>query len=279
MVSFAHEGPVPFCRLTSTRIVLSIIIIEISTVFVPCWQIVTGRNLERKTINCIAQLEKQKTKPGFSDEFIDWASANIEFASTDVSIKARPGDQILTMNALEYVLSIDSEPLQQFAALRDFSGENIAFLVSLADWRATMRKYTGTPASKLRESFNGALRIYIEFVSRRDADFPVNLYFREIRRLEAMFEGPTRAVLGEKQEYDSTEMFSATKSTYVTEDSEIRVLTARSDESNVASDIQFLGDVPDEFNEKVFDDAEKSIKYLVLTNTWPRYIKDIQESA
>jgi hypothetical protein len=31
-------------------------------------------------------------------------------------------------------------------------------------------------------------------------------------------------------------------------------------------------DVPDTFNELVFDAAEKEIKYLVLTNTWPKFV-------
>lgn len=33
----------------------------------------------------------------------------------------------------------------------------------------------------------------------------------------------------------------------------------------LADRVQYWGDVPETFNEKVFDDAKKSIKYLVLT--------------
>lgn len=31
--------------------------------------------------------------------------------------------------------------------------------------------------------------------------------------------------------------------------------------------------IPDNFNELVFDAAEKEIKYLVLTNTWPKFVQ------
>jgi hypothetical protein len=31
-------------------------------------------------------------------------------------------------------------------------------------------------------------------------------------------------------------------------------------------------EIPDAFNEMVFDPAEKEIKYLVLTNTWPKFV-------
>ncbi|EXM17743.1 hypothetical protein FOTG_14118 [Fusarium oxysporum f. sp. vasinfectum 25433] len=33
------------------------------------------------------------------------------------------------------------------------------------------------------------------------------------------------------------------------------------------------GDIPEHFNGSIFDDAEASIKYLVLTNTWPKFVK------
>lgn len=32
-------------------------------------------------------------------------------------------------------------------------------------------------------------------------------------------------------------------------------------------------EIPDSFNEMVFDAAEKEIKYLVLTNTWPKFVQ------
>ena len=46
------------------------------------------------------------------------------------------GSSILTMDALEHTLAKNPEPLQEFSALRDFSGENIAFLTRIREWRA-----------------------------------------------------------------------------------------------------------------------------------------------
>ena len=42
--------------------------------------------------------------------------------------------------------------------------------------------------------------------------------------------------------------------------------------------MQYWGEIPDEFDETVFDDAEKSIKYLVLTNTWPKFVRNRRSS-
>lgn len=37
---------------------------------------------------------------------------------------------------------------------------------------------------------------------------------------------------------------------------------------------QYDGDIPSGFDRSVFDDAERSIKYLVLTNTWPKFVRE-----
>ncbi|OJZ88824.1 hypothetical protein ASPFODRAFT_129566, partial [Aspergillus luchuensis CBS 106.47] len=39
------------------------------------------------------------------------------------------------------------------------------------------------------------------------------------------------------------------------------------------SRVQYWGEVPQTFNTTVFDRAEESIKDLVLTNTWPKFVR------
>ncbi|KAM6523105.1 hypothetical protein FSOLCH5_003724 [Fusarium solani] len=36
----------------------------------------------------------------------------------------------------------------------------------------------------------------------------------------------------------------------------------------------YWGDIPDGFDATIFDNAEASIKYLVFTNTWPKFVKE-----
>jgi hypothetical protein len=31
-------------------------------------------------------------------------------------------------------------------------------------------------------------------------------------------------------------------------------------------------DIPDNFDEHIFDEAETSVKYMVITNTWPKFV-------
>ncbi|KAG7144684.1 hypothetical protein HYQ46_006575 [Verticillium longisporum] len=155
------------------------------------------------------------------------------------------------MDALEYALKKNPAPLQHFSALKDFSGENIAFLTSVSSWKTSLRS-ENVPATtlngrqslsiepcatnqqdRLREQFNQALRIYTEFISQRDAEFSINIS-------DADDTSDTGSTIGEGAYY--------------------------------------WGDIPDGFDETVFDDAETSIKYLVLTNTWPKFVKDRRTS-
>jgi hypothetical protein len=43
---------------------------------------------------------------------------------------------LFSRDALEHCLRLNPDPLQQFAALKDFSGENVAFLTSVRQWKA-----------------------------------------------------------------------------------------------------------------------------------------------
>ncbi|KAH1970493.1 hypothetical protein KXV92_007055 [Aspergillus fumigatus] len=74
-------------------------------------------------------------------------------------------------------------PLQKFSLLHNFSGENVGFLTSVAEWKSSLPKAIwdhptpkdGNVLQLLRESYHCALDIYVKFVSIRHAEFPVNI--------------------------------------------------------------------------------------------------------
>ncbi|TQW04460.1 Regulator of G protein signaling superfamily [Cordyceps javanica] len=274
-------------------ICLSIIFMEIFTIFVPCWDVLRYQSLHKETLDCIAQWEAQNRNRGVKDakSLISSDDSTIVDSiltgkkSAAGSVGSTSNESILTMSALEYVLERNPAPLQQYSALRDFSGENIAFLTSVSEWKNSFPssiRNAQHPSSDInmrelvRERFNRAVRIYAQFVSTRDAEFPINISSVQQKRLEAVFEGPTRALYGEKRPLDSATPFGAQweKSTPVESASE----SPSSEISGTEDRVQYWGDVPDEFNETIFDDAEKSIKYLVLTNTWPKFVRDRRAS-
>ncbi|KAJ4319615.1 hypothetical protein N0V84_006251 [Fusarium piperis] len=276
---------------------ISIMMIEIFTVFLPCVEVIRHQTLRQETLDSIAQWQLNKKAASKGARSVATGSTTVAVSaltawSKDGSVKSSAsGESILTMEALEYVLERNPEPLQQFSALRDFSGENIAFLRAVAEWKASLPPAVRDPEKikdasvqeLVRERFNSALRIYTNFVSSRDAEFQVNLSSQDLRKLEAVFESSARILYGEKRNidpatpFDSFAMTTKVKSSSASSHgSETGIMTGsiNNDVEHISDKALYWGDIPEGFDAGVFDDAEGSIKYLVLTNTWPKFVKD-----
>jgi uncharacterized membrane protein YgcG len=353
------------------RIALSIFVIEIFTVFIPCWQVQKHQNLRQETLESIANWESKKrfaTKESASDKssapplsptstkvgdytgFDSWKKLpNLESNTSQPNLVGIPDESVLTMAALEHVLDKNPEPLRQFSARRDFSGENIAFLTAVAEWKAalptdfTRSRYETTPET-VREQFTRALRIYTEFISPRDAEFPINIAWPDLRKLQGIFERAARSTAAanpsSSSPLDSVTPFAddahlpaypaATQpptdpTTTPTpaptrprsRESELHILSPSTSypkshhstssetpppkpppQTHTPLHITFppppsaatttttthplhttyTGDIPQSFDATVFDAAQASIKYLVLTNTWPKYVRERRSS-
>ncbi|KAG6006895.1 hypothetical protein E4U21_006614 [Claviceps maximensis] len=301
-------------------IAISIWFLQVFTVFLPCWEVRRATNLRQETLDSIAQWEsKNNTSTSNTKSFLNAASTVVDSLITgnksiSASIKSTDSQEsILTMSALEYVLERNPAPLQEFSSLRDFSGENVAFITSVAGWKASMAvnargrtEHESTREVRVRERFNRALRIYAEFISINDAEFPINISSPELKKLEALFESSARTLYGNKRTVDPVSPFefvadagaavppAATKSfdaTYTSTSSataaEVCLDEADDDDDEDGEKhvdrarrhhVQFWGEIPEAFDESVFDEAVKHVKYLVLTNTWPKFVKDRRSS-
>ena len=258
--------------------------LEIFTVFLPCWEVLRASNLRQETLDSIAQWEVNNKMSGSSAKSLNSANTAVESFMTGRrstgSAKSSDSDEsILTMSALEYVLERNPTPLQEFSALRDFSGENIAFLTCVVEWEASLpesvRNGAADDASQelVRERFNRALRIYAEYISVKDAEFPINIGSHELKKLEAVFEGPARILYGEKREVDAATPFDRLGFEDTPSSSELDKA-----DGAIEDRVQFWGSIPAGFGVGVFDESEKHVKYLVLTNTWPKFVKDRRTS-
>ncbi|KAJ5101154.1 hypothetical protein N7456_007206 [Penicillium angulare] len=274
-------------------ICLSIWIMEIFTVFVPCYEVWRSHTLRKETLDSIARWELKVKSSGSDEKSLNSTSTMVDslmsgWKSTNDTIKTTDSrDSVLTMHALEHVLDRNPGPLQKFSALREFSGENIAFLTAVSDWkRSVPAAMLGGPSENaqdktaIRECFNRALHIYAEFISVRHANFPLNISSQDMATLDAVFDKPTQLLYGEEREMNPVSPFDKftfdLPSPALTESSEKAINPSTTEIRNL---VQFWGKVPEEFAGSVFDDAEKSIKYLVLTNTWPKFIKERRTSV
>lgn len=268
---------------------------EVFTIFLPCWETMRYQTLRQETLDSIAQWESKNRSAGYNSAKSLTSSGGSTMVDSILTGKkslasvgsAASDESILTMSALEYVLERNPAPLQEYSALRDFSGENIAFLTGVGEWKSTLpaaardaSQPSDDPQTRelVRERFNRALRLYAQFVSTRDAEFPINISSIDLKKLEAIFEAPTRILYGEKRQSDMATPFDApdwNKSQSSSQNSE-KGMTETA--GCIEDRVQYWGEVPEAFNETVFDDAERSIKYLVLTNTWPKFVRDRRTS-
>ncbi|KAI9152119.1 hypothetical protein HJFPF1_09343 [Paramyrothecium foliicola] len=272
-------GPVNKYWIPPQWLAISIMLLEIFTIFIPCWEVVKHRTLCRETLETIARWESRQKSSRFGSAK-SYVSESSSFSwmprvGRASSINTSSGSSILTMDALEHTLAKNPEPLQHFSALKDFSGENIAFLMRVREWKATFfppiketerEQLEKDAAAKVlpRECFEAALGIYNDFVSCAGAEFQVNLSSADFKKLEEIFESAARSIYGEQKGLSPATPFDLPGF----RGSDTAMVPINSDDSH------FCGDVPANFDETVFDDAEMSIKYLVLTNTWPKFIKE-----
>ena len=212
------------------------------------------------------------------------------------------------MAALEKALSINPIPLLQFAATQDFTAENIIFLMQVRRWHAEWDRFVksdnGITVSTESHLSNIALRIYASSISDSTAEFPVNIGGRVRFALDAVF-GPANSVARPSSAGSNVDSFELESS--MTSKSAANALKRV---SSVGSSTSILGrqglsstsslssssspqlgtviyddpsttkpqdNTPRYFDQPLsrglFDDAEASIKYLVLTNTWQRFVK------
>ncbi|EXJ72712.1 uncharacterized protein A1O5_03859 [Cladophialophora psammophila CBS 110553] len=293
----------------------SIVIMQASVIFVPFFQIFKHRKLETETREIIAEWEEKQKFDGSSDAGSRTAAVRSR-TSTRQSVKsttsARQGE-MYTMSALETTLKLNPTPLLMFSALKDFSGENISFLIHVRDWKANwltaaprsgvLRKQGPTRIQHpdvVRRQFQQAVGIYASFVSLKYSEFPINISSAHLRDLEAVFEQYAALVCAEPTSNAATPFENYWSST-VSEDLESQM---GKDQLSVVSTVIGAGGrdelkrdtseslqlqqlkmtnfgerlpanigIPDAFDETVFDKAELSIKELVLTNTWAKFVK------
>ncbi|KAJ6120644.1 hypothetical protein N7523_004924 [Penicillium sp. IBT 18751x] len=286
-------APVNAVWIPPQWIAVSIFFIEFFTILLPCWEVMRASTLRQETLDAIAQWERKNKVAPLESKSIASGSTFIGsimsgWKSMNGSVKTNSsGDSILTMSALEHVLERNPIPLLEFSALREFSGENIAFLISIAQWKnsipAAVRDGSGDNNTKdsVRDCFNHALHIYAEFISVRHAEFPVNISHQDLRKLENIFEKPTRILYGEKRDSDVITPFEGAD--YNMEPPSPTYSSGSEKAMNVSTStikerVYYWGEIPADFGASVFDESEESIKYLVLTNTWPKFIRNHRTS-
>lgn len=280
---------------------------ELCSIGFPIAGVLKGNKLRKETLEAIANWEVRQ-----STTRLDGGDASLRspgsFSSTTTlkagavtTVTGKPSFEsqksaMLTMTALEHALRTNTTPLLEFAALKDFSGENVSFLTHVMDWRRRWFTPKASTALHRRKQFIAVTHIYAQFISLEFSEFPINVSSRVYVALHQIFNDA--AVLLHRSKRGSIASFISDSATpfddantseppespvdyeYTPRHSAVNLDTLGRANLRAASrmqeesqdDVLAEFEIPEVFSEMVLDTAEGEIKYLVLTNTWPKFV-------
>ncbi|KAF2449202.1 hypothetical protein P171DRAFT_187887 [Karstenula rhodostoma CBS 690.94] len=282
-----------------------IFFMELVTIGFPIFEIFKTHKLRQETLHAIAAWEKRQeivasNSSNFSSDCSTkqgLAGSSTSFSINEVHLTSRKSldsqrSDLYTMTGLENALRTNAVPLLQFAALRDFSGENISFLMHMAEWRRAWLHLTVSTAEHRRQQFITAVSIYGHFVSPSVSEFPINISHVNMAALRDLFEEAASHIFCKRSiasGYSPTPFEEVSPDSGSTVDLRFGInldVLGHANLNSVANmirpryeDVLTAYPIPEAFRETVFDATEKEIKYLVLTNTWPKFVNDVYASS
>lgn len=178
-----------------------------------------------------------------------------------------------SMQALELTIENSIEPLIAWAAVREFTAENCIFLREVRNFKKKWGCLDVVTTAQRRQMFNEASLIFFTLVNPFTAESPINIEYKIFKVMQNMFADV---------EFDPYQPRCPTPENVNAPVLRENVICPWEDtlsrpasiESNITSSstTSTRSIVPSDFTEEIFDPAYESIKYLVFTNTWPRYV-------
>lgn len=221
--------------------------------------------------------------------------------SSDADLESQIKGSKHSLQAFELALQNNSGELLDYASTREFTGENIIFLASVRDFKAAWAAQQALSSrndndesqpspehEQQQKFFTLATDIFDRSVSLHTSAFPINIESHVYHELDDIFGRdvvPTSSVIA-----PFADKWSLSAIAEIT-----KISNAHSSKGNKpaqhalnsgggitggvlhnASSEHILpsgtDSIPEGFGPGVFDRAERSVKYLVFTNTWVRYV-------
>lgn len=241
---------------------------EFVTVFFPLLEVYESKRDRKETLAAIAKWEEGRHQMG--------SLQSVQFSNgSTVDTESQKKSDMYSMQALERALEFQARELLEFAATKQFTGENIVFLTRVRAWKERWNRAavpnTVMPSKIKTKLYEAGREIYDRNISLHTAQFPINLESRIYRDLELIFGSNIASSPG----------------SIVTPFSELWETTGKKDDKVGFENITQLDDLSTKsntnlvevqatlygFDSTVFDQAERSVKYMVFTNTWSRYVE------
>ncbi len=247
------------------------------TVFFPLIEAYEARFRRKLTLSALDEWEKSRNKGG------SLSSDSLRRTSSLNQAEKQERRDMYGMHALERTLSSDSSSLLEFAATREFTGENIIFLNQVRDWKKLWDQVHAGPGrmspDNQRMLYNKAAELFFGSVCLLTAQFPVNIESKVYVALEKMFRRDASGNLQKSIVTPFADDFnsgsdSSLPSLPSAAAEKIGIACTTVDEEAPAVNACPLlnANIPRGFDRRIFDGAEASVKYMVFTNTWARYV-------
>lgn len=181
------------------------------------------------------------------------------------------------MKALEFAIEHNMESLIEWTASREFTAENMIFLREVRSWKSKWTSMHTVTTAQRRQMHTEASLIFFTLVNPFTAETPINIEYKIFKKLQDQFEGMEYDPYMPKRSTSPTDPMSPTERENVVcpwENTLDRPASIGSNASgaSISSTSSTRSLVPSQFTEDIFEPAYESIKYLVFTNTWPRYV-------
>ena len=274
---------------------------ELVTLIFPIVQIFKHKQAARETQAILAEFDVKKLHSEPS------STGSLATRSTG----SKRG-KMYSMESLDECLATNCDGLQVYASCMELNGENIIFLTKVLGfqrkWAMDFSKIRN-PSRACMGMFRAALSIYITLVHSETASYPINIESHIYAKLEYIFGAATKLVAsrrnsdlplspisavtpwdepqqdpfesampespGENFPMRNMSLSTPPARRSISNDSRERIVTL----DDVTQDSLAGFQVPAEFDEHVFDAASKSIRYMVWSETWQRYMNWKRSSA
>lgn len=260
---------------------------ELTTLIFPIVQIFKHKRTVRETQQALADFDMRKFNPTST------SSGSLVTRSTD----SKRG-KMYSMETLEDCLASNYDSLQVYSSCMELNGENIIFLVKVINfrkqWHTTLSRSSEFSRAVLT-MFRAALSIYVSLVHTDTASYPINIEGPIYAKLESIFGEATELVASRRRGSTSSTPISVVtpwdepagdasnasddgfpmhamppKRTSTSNESREQIIALHDPTDPDDPLANFI--VPDAFDEHSFDAAFQSIKYMVWSETWQRYM-------
>ena len=279
---------------------------ELTTLIFPIIQMRRHNRSIRETAQALEDFENKRLNLKITDG--STSSGSIFTRSTDTKRSGR----MYSMESLEECLNTNYDGLQVYSSFHELNGENIIFLVKVLtfrqQWDAAFLRCTDTKRVTMT-LYRTALNIFVSLVHTNTAKYPINIESPLYNALSAVFGEATELVASKRSSSmtstpsavtpwdepaaDSTSahgepgpesfhmvtLLSTPPTRRSTSNDSSEHIIAFNTLPTDAADPLAGFHAPKDFNQKIFDDAYKSVKYMVWCETWQRYMQFKRSSA